>query len=133
MTLKTLLHISTELLLLAVTSMLTCPLRCRFGLGVICWALEGPHGDPSKFDPYLEYIVSVRPRAVWFSFGNDLRRFVQRVRELESLREGGGPTTKIFIQVGTVKEALEVKQWPEVDVVVAQGGLCASHTCETFR
>lgn len=65
--------------------------------------------------------MDAKPAAVWFSFGANLRYWVDRWRALEQSR--GVDRTVVFVMVGSVKQALEVKEW-DVDIVVAQGESC---------
>jgi Fe-S oxidoreductase len=60
------------------------------------------------------------------SFGQELRSWVRRYREKEA--EEGSSKTVMFVNASTVKQALEVKEWEGVDVVVAQGEHCTSAT-----
>lgn len=55
------------------------------------------------------------------SFGRELRRWVDRYRAAE--KAAGDHRASVFVNASTVKEALDVKDWDGVDVVVAQGEL----------
>lgn len=91
------------------------------GAGYIGWQLE-EHISPEEM---LVAALDYRPKAIWFSFGNDLLRWIRFVREYDETRDpgSGGSTFKtlIFVQVGSVEEALvAVNEW-EADVLIAQG------------
>ena len=101
-------------------------MRPSFGIGVLFWRLESPHGDPSKADEFLDYIVELQPKAVWLSFGANLRHWVDTFLERDDRRreragETGQRRMKVFVGTFTAKQALEAKSWPGVDVVVIQG------------
>ena len=58
--------------------------------------------------------------AVWFSFGNQLARWVQFVRDHDQ-KAGNEHKTIVFVQISSLEEALvAINNW-KVDVVVAQG------------
>ena len=59
-------------------------------------------------------------QAVWFSFGEDLGRWIEFVRSHDE-KHGKTPKTLIFIQVNSVDDALLAVQKWKVDVLVAQG------------
>jgi len=59
-------------------------------------------------------------RAIWFSFGENLGRWIELVRNHDQ-RTGKSPKTLVFVQVNSVDDALfAVRTW-KVDVLVAQG------------
>jgi len=59
-------------------------------------------------------------RAIWFSFGQDLGRWIELVRNHDR-KTGKSPKTLVFVQVNSADEArLAVQSW-NVDVLVAQG------------
>ncbi|ORY92754.1 2-nitropropane dioxygenase [Leucosporidium creatinivorum] len=96
-----------------------------FGIGLMCWRLEAPHGDPSQADAFLSAMVAAKPKAVWMSFGQELQSWVQRYREREA--QEGLSKTIMFVKACTAKQALEAKGWEGVDVVVAQGIEAGGH------
>lgn len=71
----------------------------------------------------LNVVLKAQPRAIWLSFGADLRKWLKIWREMEqSQQRQSHVKAKVFISVGSVKEAREVLDWDEpVDVIVAQG------------
>jgi nitronate monooxygenase len=86
------------------------------GIGYIGWILEQPDARGSAQD-FLSVALNNNVRAVWFSFGLDLNKWIQYVRDNE--RNPGA--TIIFVQVNSVEEALvAINDW-KIDVVVAQG------------
>lgn len=95
----------------------------RFGIGVLLWRIESPHGDPSVSSAFLETIVAAQPAAIWLSFGQEVKEFIERIRVLEKKR--GGKRSLIFVMVGSVERAVEVAKWG-VDVIVGQGEFCHS-------
>lgn len=90
----------------------------RFGIGLLLWRLEGPHGDPALAPSFLEAILDARPAGIWLAFGAELRSWVERIREMERARGEG--RTKLFVMIGTVEQGVEVAGW-DIDIVVAQG------------
>ncbi|KAJ7746954.1 2-nitropropane dioxygenase [Mycena maculata] len=91
------------------------------GVGYLAWQLEAPQSPVIELiSVALEHDV----QAVWFSFGEDLGRWIQLVRENDARR---GKKTIIFVQISTVKEALvAVNEW-KVDCIVAQGVESGGH------
>jgi nitronate monooxygenase len=59
-------------------------------------------------------------QAIWFSFGEDLGRWIEFVR-IHDQKSGKTPGTLIFVQVNSVDEALLAVQTWKADVLVAQG------------
>jgi len=59
-------------------------------------------------------------RAIWLSFGQDLGRWIEFVRNHDQ-KSGKSPKTLLFVQVNSVDEALIAVQTWKVDVLVAQG------------
>ncbi|CAG8455518.1 2729_t:CDS:2 [Acaulospora morrowiae] len=75
-------------------------------------------GNEKCIPPPLETILSHKPAAVWFSFG-DFHEYIPIVREMS-------PKTKIFSQVGTVETAIASANLG-VDVIVMQGNDSGGH------
>src|SRR5262249_41132870 len=80
-----------------------------FGIGFITWSL-------AKRPELLDMALAVRPRAVWFSFG-DPAPFVERVKTQGAL---------VVCQVQSAVEAAEVVA-KGADIVLAQGGEAGGH------
>ncbi|KZO92881.1 inosine monophosphate dehydrogenase [Calocera viscosa TUFC12733] len=99
----------------------------HLGLGALAWMLEPEH---SPVRDMLEHGLREAPgvRAVWLSFGEDLGKWVRWVRGLDGER-GDGRKTLLFIQVGTLEQALEAQQIG-ADVVVLQGSEAGGHSWE---
>ena len=86
------------------------------GIGYLGWILERPDARGSAQD-FLSVTLDNNVRAVWFSFGPDLNKWIRYIRDNE---RNPGATT-VFVQVSSVEEALvAIHDW-KVDVVVAQG------------
>jgi len=87
------------------------------GAGFLGWKLEeaqSPHVS------LLELALENGVRAIWFSFGEDLGRWIEFVRNHDQ-RTGKSPKTLVFVQVNSVEDALFAVQTWKVDVLVAQG------------
>lgn len=88
------------------------------GAGFLGWKLEEEAG--SQHIHLLELALENGVRAIWLSFGEDLGRWIEFVRDHDQ-KTGKSPKTLVFLQVNSVDEALfAVKSW-KVDVLVAQG------------
>ena len=69
-------------------------------------------------DPRIPAVLDELPRAIMFAFGDDLGKYVRKVREYEASRVH---KTLVFVCVNSVEEAVRaVNEW-KVDVLVAQG------------
>lgn len=79
------------------------------GIGFLLWA-----GD-KLLNEALPLIVKHVPAAVWLFAPNDLGQFAQWTREI---RRATNNKTKIWIQIGTVAEAVEVTKSCQPDVLV---------------
>ena len=91
----------------------------RVGVGFIVWLLEK---DPAKGEELISIALESGVQAVWFSFGEDIGRWVKYVRERD-LRAGTKDAVKVFIQLSTVQELkVAITEW-DADVIVVQG-LC---------
>ncbi|KDR67931.1 hypothetical protein GALMADRAFT_257419 [Galerina marginata CBS 339.88] len=93
------------------------------GIGFLCWQLEK---GVAKAEDLLSVALENHPQAIWFSFGEDLGRWVNYVRNHDP-RAGTKDAVKIFIQISTVQDALlAVKTW-KADVIIAQGNEAGGH------
>ncbi|KAK4046463.1 hypothetical protein OIV83_006055 [Microbotryomycetes sp. JL201] len=105
------------------------------GIGLLFWRLESTHGDPSTADEFLQYIVNeCQPKAIWLSFGQDLKRWVEKIIALDDKRlgESGSKQTtarrlKVLVGVYTTQQAVEVSQWGTVDIIEIQGTESGGH------
>lgn len=115
------------------------------GAGFLGWILDEQyehlvHEYPSQAhklsNEFLQAALDVHVRAIWFSFGNDLKRWIDLVREHDfKARNVGAKRTLIFVQVNSVEEArIAVTEWG-VDVLSVQGDILlpfhSSHTAST--
>lgn len=87
------------------------------GVGYLGWQLDKPNSPTVEL---LSYALENRVQAVWFSFGDDLGRWVKFVRDYD-LKSGNGHKTLVFAQVSTVEEAQKAMDEWKVDFLVAQG------------
>jgi len=87
------------------------------GAGFLGWKLEE---GQSPHVALLELALENGVQAIWFSFGKDLGRWIEFVRNHDR-RSGKTPRTLIFVQVNSVDEALLAVQTWKADVLVAQG------------
>ena len=87
------------------------------GAGFLGWKLEAAQ---SPHVALLELALENGVRAIWLSFGEDLSRWIELVRNHDQ-KTGKSPKTLIFIQVNSVDDALTAVQKWNVDVLVAQG------------
>jgi len=95
----------------------------RVGVGFLVWLLEK---DPSKAEELISIALENRVQAVWFSFGEDIGRWVKFVREHDP-RAGTKDASKIFIQLSTVQELkVAITEW-NADVIVVQGNEAGGH------
>lgn len=75
----------------------------------------------------LDILAKANVKAVWFSFGETLGRWIERFRTKDCEPSADGTRTLVFVLVNSVEEALKaVNEW-NADVVVAQGSLSISH------
>ncbi|EKM50372.1 uncharacterized protein PHACADRAFT_263640 [Phanerochaete carnosa HHB-10118-sp] len=79
----------------------------------------------------LDVALAAKVQAIWLSFGDNLGRWVQYLRNKDS----STPKTHLFIVASTVEEGLAAKEL-EVDAIVAQGiesgGHGSSHSPSVF-
>jgi len=87
------------------------------GAGFLGWKLDEAG---SQQIPLLELALENGVRAIWLSFGQDLGRWIEFVRNHDQ-KSGKSPKTLLFVQVNSVDEALIAVQTWKVDVLVAQG------------
>ena len=87
------------------------------GAGFLGWKLDEAG---SQQIPLLELALENGVRAIWLSFGQDLGRWIEFVRNHDQ-RSGKSPKTLFFVLVNSVDEALVAVQAWKVDVLVAQG------------
>ncbi|KAF8899648.1 2-nitropropane dioxygenase [Gymnopilus junonius] len=93
------------------------------GVGFLCWQLEK---FPAKAEELLAAALESHPQAVWFSFGEDLGRWVNHIRKHDP-NAGTKDAVKIFIQISTVKDLLlAINAW-KVDAIVVQGNEAGGH------
>ena len=89
----------------------------RVGVGFLVWLLEK---NPSKAKELISIALDNRVQAVWFSFGEDIGRWVRYIREHDP-RAGSKDAVKIFIQLSTVQELkVAITEW-NADVISVQG------------
>src|SRR6266850_1012026 len=87
------------------------------GAGFLGWKLEE---ERSSHVALLELALESGVRAIWLSFGEDLGRWIELVRNHDQ-KTGKSPKTLVFVQVNSVDDALTAVQTWKVDVLVAQG------------
>lgn len=89
------------------------------GAGFLGWKLDEAG---SQQIPLLELALENGVRAIWLSFGQDLGRWIEFVRNHDQ-KSGTSPkkNTLVFVQVNSVDEALVAVQAWKVDVLVVQG------------
>lgn len=100
------------------------------GAGFLGWILDAQspvHGDNTQThkptNEFLQAALDAHVRAVWLSFGNDLKRWIDVVREHDRATGNVDKKNKtlIFVQVGSVEQArVAYEQW-RVDVLAVQG------------
>lgn len=86
------------------------------GIGFINWGVG--------LDTTLEAVKMYTPAAVWFfapKRNEDLIEWTEKVREVT------GGRTKVWVQIGTVTDALDVAQTCAPDVLVVQGADAGGH------
>ncbi|KAL0953411.1 hypothetical protein HGRIS_004648 [Hohenbuehelia grisea] len=99
------------------------PDRLPLGVGFLCWQLEKPNSPAVDL---LTIALERRVQAIWFSFGTEIGRWAQYVRDYDRKLDDGHKTI-IFAQIASVEEALvAVRDW-KVDVLVAQGNESGGH------
>ena len=96
-----------------------------FGVGFLCWILDK---DIPRSEALIDLAISYNLRAIWFSFGNDVARWINYVRSKDPvLRNATKEPIKIFYLTSDVQDALRsVDEWG-VDVLVVQGNEAGGH------
>ncbi|KAL8904703.1 MAG: hypothetical protein Q9207_003096 [Kuettlingeria erythrocarpa] len=89
------------------------------GVGFINWG--------ANLDAAVHAIEKFKPAAVWFFAPHENRDLVQWT---QLMREASQGMTKIWIQVGSVRDGLEVANWCHPDVIVVQGSDAGGHGLE---
>ncbi|OSD03030.1 2-nitropropane dioxygenase [Trametes coccinea BRFM310] len=93
------------------------------GCGFLGWMLDLKEDE---FRPLLDIVLESGVRALWLSFGNNLGRWVQYIRD-STANAPGGRRPLVFVQVTTVEEAVcAANEW-KVDVIIAQGNESGGH------
>jgi nitronate monooxygenase len=111
-------HLEKAQDLLSSTSLPSHPLP--IGIGFINWGASLPAAIPL----IRQYV----PAAVWFFAPSSVSSLVDWVRETRS----ASPLTKIWVQIGSVTEALSVlESIPDIDVLVVQGTDAGGHGLAT--
>ncbi|KDQ26931.1 hypothetical protein PLEOSDRAFT_1066212 [Pleurotus ostreatus PC15] len=112
-----------ELALARAALQIPAATRLPLGVGFLCWQLEKPDSPASKL---LSIALENGVQAVWFSFGTQLGRWVQYVRDYDQ-RVGSTQRTLVFAQVSSEQDILAaVNDW-KVDVLVVQGNESGGH------
>ncbi|CAK3842942.1 related to FMN-dependent 2-nitropropane dioxygenase [Lecanosticta acicola] len=88
------------------------------GVGFLLWAGE------KLLSEALPIIVKHKPAAVWLFAPSEMEQFAQWTKEV---RKATGGKTKVWIQIGTVAEAVEVTKTCNPDVLVVQGQDAGGH------
>jgi nitronate monooxygenase len=71
-----------------------------------------------KIRDMLQHALDQQVRAIWLSFGVDLRRWIDFIRAFDATRNH---KTLIFVIVNSVPDAIVAAEDWKVDVIVAQG------------
>jgi len=81
---------------------------------------------PDNAAKILTMCIQAQVKAMWFSFGDNLGRWIEYVRRYEKANAVASRTL-IFVQVSSVAEAVTAfREW-KVDVIVAQGIEAGGH------
>lgn len=67
----------------------------------------------------LDLVMQQRARAIWLSFGTDLGKWIQYIRDNDRVRNG--ERTILFVQLPTAAEAQKANSDWDIDVIVLQG------------
>lgn len=108
-------YLSNAEKLLESTSLKTSDRPLPVGVGFINWGADLAAALPS--------IVKYRPAAVWFFAPTS----TAALAEWTGKYRAASPQTKIWVQIGSVKEALEVVREARPDVLVVQGTDAGGH------
>ena len=88
-------------------------------MGFLGWKLD-EQSESGLAKRLLTVVLEARVAAVWLSFGNDLGKWIQFIREFDNKRSDPHKTL-IFVLVNHLYEArVAIDEW-KVDVLVAQG------------
>ena len=91
-------------------------------VGFLGWVLDKTEASD---DPRIPSILDELPAAIWFSFGNDLNKWIAQVRahDEKKQQEGRQPgyKTLVFVITSSVEEAKRAMGEWQVDVIVVQG------------
>ncbi|KAG8623857.1 hypothetical protein KVT40_008833 [Elsinoe batatas] len=106
-----------------LVSKLPSPLRTSngtlpVGVGFLCWGLK-----PSDVTPLISPPGS-RPAAIWLFAPRELSHLADWSSEIRKATEN---QTKVWIQIGTVAEALAAVEYGKPDVLVVQGQDAGGH------
>ncbi|KAF9561483.1 2-nitropropane dioxygenase [Agrocybe pediades] len=93
------------------------------GVGFLVWQLEK---SPEAGEQLLLTALENHVQAIWLSFGADLGRWINFIREHDP-RADSSDAVKIFVQTSIVEEAVSAIQSWKVDVIVAQGNEAGGH------
>jgi len=92
------------------------------GVGFLGWTLDAG-GNPVKS---LTLALEAKVKAIWFSFGTDLGKWVEHVRQYDRKRDTPHKTL-IWIVVNSLAEAeTATKEW-KADVLIVQGIEAGGH------
>ncbi|KAA1468752.1 2-nitropropane dioxygenase [Dentipellis sp. KUC8613] len=93
------------------------------GVGFLGWRLEMPDSPHVEL---LKIALENQVQAIWLACGNDTARWVEYIRKHDR-ETGKDRKTLIFIQVGTVDQAIAAVNEFKPDVLVAQGNESGGH------
>ncbi|KAF9268982.1 NPD-domain-containing protein [Marasmius fiardii PR-910] len=94
------------------------------GIGYFGWELDKLESKEGSAPQSLKTALSNSVQAIWFSFGNNLGKWVNFVRNQS-------PKTLIFILANTVEESrTAIEEW-KADVLVCQGNESGGHGLST--
>jgi nitronate monooxygenase len=102
----------------------TSPIQSRDGLLPVGIGFQNWGSDMNLAIPVIK---KYQPAAVWFFAPYQLSDLLPWAKETRAATEG---KTKIWVQVGTVAEAIEVAKTTKPDVVVLQGSDAGGHGLE---
>ncbi|KAJ6589396.1 hypothetical protein B0H19DRAFT_1058416 [Mycena capillaripes] len=88
-------------------------------VGLIGWILDTTEASE---DPHIPATLDAQPTAIWLAFGSDLSPHIAAVRAHDTK---SGRHTFVFVQIGTVEDAL--KYAPQADCIVVQGNEAGGH------
>ncbi|KAF2405461.1 putative oxidoreductase [Trichodelitschia bisporula] len=109
-------HLEEALKLLQGTSLSTANNTLPIGIGFLNWGAD--------LSIALPLIQRYRPAAIWLFGPRTVEDLTQWTRKA---REATGRATKVWVQIGSVVEALKVCKACEPDVLVVQGADAGGH------